>query len=95
MPLFLAQCACSQEQADILPEPEIVSKQIMEARQVIRYEHASRTQWGYKSEQTDLVKELEILSRELDGNRLFLWAVADSVEQVDALLTTSNSDLNN
>ncbi len=34
----------------------------------------------------DLVKELKILCRELDRKRLFFWAVAESVEQADALM---------
>jgi predicted peptidase len=51
--VFLAQFSCCQAEVKILPEPEVVSKQTLDGRQVIRYEHASRTQWGYKVPQTD------------------------------------------
>ena len=49
--VLLTQIICGQIQAEVLPEPELVSKQTLEGRQVIRYQHASRTQWGYTSEE--------------------------------------------
>lgn len=42
-----------KDPTDALPTPKVVSEQIIEGRKVIRYEHASRTQWGYESEQKD------------------------------------------
>ena len=36
-----------------LPDPEKISKQTTEGRLVIRYEHASNKQWGYKVPQKD------------------------------------------
>jgi predicted esterase len=52
--VLLAQCTCLQAlDANVLPEPEMISKQSLDGRQVIRYEHASRKQWGYEVPQKD------------------------------------------
>lgn len=46
----------------ILPEPEIISKQSIEGRLVIRYGNASKKQWGYKVPQKDYFLFLPVRS---------------------------------
>jgi poly(3-hydroxybutyrate) depolymerase len=41
------------QEAKALPVPEIVSKQTIDGRRVIRYEHKSNKQWGYNKTQKD------------------------------------------
>jgi hypothetical protein len=39
----------------------------------------------------DKVQELKVLCRELDPNRLFFWATAESAEEAEALMKVAES----